>query len=134
MLASDAAGATHRESWQLFEVDRQLGAEQLERISTTLTANSRTCGSRRATGSPCCGRRVAASLELQSPGVPHDADAAKAQALIEWMVEGHFTFLGYRRYRLRRGTGRDLLMPHTQPVLGYCGATAREPALRHRPC
>ena len=32
-------------------------------------------------------------------------------ALLEWMEDNHFTLLGYREYRLKRGKARDLLEP-----------------------
>ena len=32
-------------------------------------------------------------------------------ALLEWMENRHFTFLGYREYRLRGGKGRETLEP-----------------------
>ncbi|HEV2700545.1 MAG TPA: NAD-glutamate dehydrogenase [Steroidobacteraceae bacterium] len=123
MLPATAAGADCRESWQLFEVDRQLGAERLELIRTTLTATLADVRVAVADWQPMLQQARAACLDLQAAGVPHDADGAEAQALIEWMVEGHFTFLGYRRYRLRRGARRDLLMPQAQSGLGILRAS-----------
>ena len=36
-------------------------------------------------------------------------DVSETQALLAWMENRHFTFLGYREYRLRRRKGRDSL-------------------------
>jgi len=66
--------------------------------------------------------------DLQTTGVPRAAGAAEARALIEWMVQSHFTFLGYRRYRLRRGARQDLLLPQTRSGLGLLRATRPEVA------
>jgi glutamate dehydrogenase len=107
-----------RESWQLFEVDRQIGAARLQLIETTLAATLTDVRVAVTDWPPMLQQARAAARELQGPGVPPDADATEAQALIEWMVEGHFTFLGYRRYRLRRGARHDLLMPQVQSGLG----------------
>ncbi len=39
------------------------------------------------------------------------SEVREARALLEWMEDNHFTFLGYREYRLRRGPRRDRLVP-----------------------
>jgi glutamate dehydrogenase len=118
LVSADKPGVARCESWQLFEVDRQIGTERLQLISDTLTATLADVRVAVADWQPMLQQARAAALDLQGPGVPHDADASEAQALIEWMVEGHFTFLGYRGYRLRRGARRDLIMPQVQSGLG----------------
>jgi glutamate dehydrogenase len=122
MVSAEIAASGRRESWQLFEVDRQISAERLQQIISTLTATLADVRVAVADWQPMLQQARAASLDLQASGVPRDADATEAQALIEWMVEGHFTFLGYRRYRLRRGARRDLLVPQTQSGLGILRA------------
>ena len=42
----------------------------------------------------------------------------EAKALLEWMEDDHFTFLGYREYRLRRGPRQDRLVPVPRSGLG----------------
>ncbi|NMH94809.1 NAD-glutamate dehydrogenase, partial [Pseudonocardia bannensis] len=42
---------------------------------------------------------VAADLATRPPGLP-TAEVQDAARLLEWLVDGHFTFLGYRRYEL----------------------------------
>ena len=39
------------------------------------------------------------------------AEAAEASAFLAWLADNHFTFLGYREYRLDRGASVDRLVP-----------------------
>src|SRR5271170_305529 len=45
-------------------------------------------------------------------------DVSETQALLAWMENRHFTFLGYKEYRLRRRNGRDSLKPVDSTGLG----------------
>lgn len=98
--------ATRRESWQLFEVDRQIDPARLELIKVTLSATLADVRAAVSDWRPMLQQAQVAARELQGAGVPHEAGAVEAQALIAWMAQDHFTFLGYRRYRLRRAQGR----------------------------
>ena len=111
-------GATRRESWQLFEVDRQIDPQRLQVLASTLEATLADVRVAVADWRPMLNQARVAARGLSSAGVPRESDATEAQALIEWMVAGHFTFLGYRRYRLRRGARKDLLVPQPQSGLG----------------
>jgi glutamate dehydrogenase len=112
----EAAG--HRESWQLFEVDRQLEPARLELIKTTLRATLADVNAAVSDWQPMLQQVQVAARELLDAGVPHAANVREARALIEWMALGHFTFLGYRRYRLRRGARRDQLLSVPESGLG----------------
>jgi glutamate dehydrogenase len=102
--------AARRESWQLFEVDRQLEPARLELIKATLRATLADVRAAVSDWQPMLQQAQVAARELLNAGVPRAADALEARALIEWMAQGHFTFLGYRRYRLRRGARQDQLL------------------------
>ncbi len=53
-------------------------------------------------------KRIVAHLEANPP--PVDAEeVTEARALLEWMDQGYFTFLGYREYDLIRAGGEDSL-------------------------
>jgi glutamate dehydrogenase len=118
MLSSADTAPARRESWQLFEVDRQIDPERLEAITATLSATLDDVRVAVSDWQPMLQQVRVAWRALKAPGVPREADAAEAQSLVEWMLEGHFTFLGYRRYRLRRGARQDLLLPQVQSGLG----------------
>jgi glutamate dehydrogenase len=69
------------------------------------------------------GKALDAAAEL---GVAHvrgqKSEVREAQALLEWMEDNHFTFLGYREYRLRRGARQDRLVPVPRSGLGVMRA------------
>jgi glutamate dehydrogenase len=112
------AGAERRESWQLFEVDRQIDPERLQLLTRTLMATLADVQVAVADWRPMLQQAQVAVRDLRAAGVPAAANAAEAQALVEWMASGQFTFLGYRHYQLRRGARRDLLIPRTRSGLG----------------
>ncbi len=49
---------------------------------------------------------------------PVATEVHEVKALLEWMADNHFTFLGYRQYRLRRGRSEDVLEPLPDTGLG----------------
>jgi glutamate dehydrogenase len=117
-LDSSTPGAKH-ESWQLIEVDREPDPRRLaaleQRIRNTLDDVRRATGDWRRMRLKA--REVAAELgRTRVRG--QSVDLREAQALMEWMDDNHFTFLGYREYRLRRGPRRDLLVPVPKSGLG----------------
>jgi glutamate dehydrogenase len=99
------------ESWQHIEIDRIEDEARLEdvrrRILTVLTdvesAVSDWSAMARRAGD--LARDVAAGL----PGVGK-SECTEAAAFLAWLVDNHFTFLGYREYRLSRGASRDRLL------------------------
>jgi len=123
LLQFTETASGRRESWQLFEVDRQIDPERLKLLTDTLTATLDDVRVAVADWRPMLSQAQTAARNLQAAGVPREADAAEARALIEWMAAGHFTFLGYRRYRLRRGARQDLLVPQPASGLGILRAS-----------
>jgi glutamate dehydrogenase len=64
-------------------------------------------------------RRTADDLNLLHARL--DArDVSEAQALLTWMDERHFTFLGFKEYRLRTRRGAAALEPVEETGLGSC--------------
>ncbi len=124
----DAPSGAKPESWQLIEIDREPNPRRLAKIERRIR---RTLDDiRRATGDwrrmRAMARDVAA--ELGATRVRgQSVDLNETKALIEWMEDNHFTFLGYREYRLRRGARRDLLVPIAKSGLGIM-----RPSLRHK--
>ncbi len=51
--------------------------------------------------------------------------AAEARALLSWMHDGHFVFLGYRHYHLKRGRSRDVLVRDPDSGLGILRGSSR---------
>jgi len=115
----DPPQGARAESWQLIEVDREPDPKRLagieRRIRNTLD------DIRSATAD---WRRMRAMAKDVADGLGRarvrgqSVDIRESKALLEWMEDNHFTFLGYREYRLRRGARRDLLVPVAKSGLG----------------
>jgi glutamate dehydrogenase len=107
------------ESWQLLEVDRETDPARLAAFESRLravlddvrVAVADWAEMRRGA------RVLAASLEALSLPLP-PSEVVEARALLEWMEDNHFTFLGYRYYGLERGRSVDRLAPETRTGLG----------------
>ena len=48
------------------------------------------------------------------------------RALLSWMHDGHFVFLGYRYYHLKRGRSRDALVRDAASGLGVVGSAVEQ--------
>ncbi|MEO0411574.1 MAG: hypothetical protein AAF221_07030 [Pseudomonadota bacterium] len=53
------------------------------------------------------------------------ADVDEACAMLDWMVDEHFTFLGYREYVLKRKASKTVLMPVDKSGLGILRGTGQ---------
>ena len=54
-------------------------------------------------------------------------DVSEAQALLSWMEDRHFTFLGFKEYRLRSRRGQDALEAVEETGLGLLRAGHKRP-------
>src|SRR5690606_26220892 len=120
IAGSDAdLGNSRRESWQHIQIDRiedEAGLAALARkIESTLedvrlAVQDWSAMRQRALD-------IAAAVESQRlPVAAHEQREAKE--LLEWMTDNHFTFLGYREYRLKRGRSEDIVEALPQTGLG----------------
>ena len=111
------------ESWQLIEIDREPDPRRLAAIEKSIR---NTLGDIRAATTDwrhMRGKALDVAAELGSARVRgQKSEIREAQALLEWMEDNHFTFLGYREYRLRRGPRRDSLVPVPRSGLGVMRA------------
>jgi glutamate dehydrogenase len=121
----DAPPGAQRESWQLFEIDREPDTDRLAEIEARIHA---TLGDvRAATGDwrRMRGKARDAAAAIGGARVHGlSGEIREARELLEWMEDNHFTFLGYREYRLRRGPRRDRLEPVARTGLGIMSAAA----------
>ncbi len=62
-------------------------------------------------------RRIRAELKQQPPPI-NKRDLRESEALLEWMEEDHFTYLGYREYDLVTEDGVDSLLARQGTGLG----------------
>src|SRR5262245_52805753 len=124
-LAKNGNGAkqyTH-ESWQHIEIDR-LGdparLEELERkLAKTLTDVQLAVEDWRQMRQRAT--EIAHDIGHKPPPVS-PSEVHEVKAMIEWMADNHFTFLGYRQYKLKRGRTEDLLEPLPETGLGILRA------------
>ena len=121
---------THAESWQLIEIDRPRDEAQARELLRRL--NRALEDVRKAvTDFPRMLERVrAVAHDLESARLPvPQSHVAEARALLAWMHDGHFVFLGYRYYGLKRGRARDALVRDVDSGLGILRAgSGRKPA------
>jgi glutamate dehydrogenase len=108
-----------RESWQHIEVDRIGDPARLQELEQKIL---RTLGDVHAAVADWSEMRqrateIAQQIERSPPPVTPN-ETREAKAMLEWMVANHFTFLGYREYRLRRGRSEDVLEPLPESGLG----------------
>jgi len=124
-VSADQRG-TRPESWQLIEIDRPRDEAQTQELLRRL--NRALDDVRRAVADfPRMLERVRAvanDLERAPTPVP-PSHVAEARALLTWMHDGHFVFLGYRYYQLKRGRARDALVRDAHSGLGILRTAAQ---------
>jgi glutamate dehydrogenase len=116
------------ESLMHLEVDRQSEESELEALAQALL---HVLGQVRATVADWQAMRGRArelidELEQPPPGLD-PADVAEARALLAWIEDHHFTFLGYREYELVAKGGEDHLRPVAGSELGILRDAPRKP-------
>ncbi|WP_322938154.1 NAD-glutamate dehydrogenase [Nocardioides bizhenqiangii] len=127
--ATPPSGAL-RESWMHVEIDRLADdGGEAERLADDVR---RVLGDVRAAVDDWSAmqeqaRTIVAELEENPPPLP-EAEVSEGKALLEWLAEEHFTFLGYREYKLERiqsksgdgasDNGDDVLRPVPDSGLG----------------
>ena len=71
-------------------------------------------------------QKIVAELDERPPPVDPD-ELAEAKALLEWMDDDQFTFLGYREYELHTRDGEDVLSSVPGSGLGVLRETEEKP-------
>ena len=70
---------------------------------------------------------VVAELEQSPPPIPEE-ELAEARALLEWMHDDHFTFLGYREYEIRTEGEEDVLaLGRRDRASASCASSGEQP-------
>ncbi len=115
----DAPSAARLESWQLIEIDREPDAKRLAAIERSIRNSLDDVRAATADWRRMRGKALEAATALSDTKLRGRAsEVGDARALLEWMENDHFTFLGQRDYRLRRGRSSDRLVPVEQSGLG----------------
>ncbi|MGZ4536292.1 MAG: NAD-glutamate dehydrogenase [Nocardioidaceae bacterium] len=99
-----------RESWMHIEIDRETEPEDLAAIEQSLTKVLTDV--REAVEDwakmHAQARAIVADLDENPPPLPAE-EIAEGKALLTWLADDHFTFLGYREYRLETEGEDDVL-------------------------
>jgi glutamate dehydrogenase len=110
---------TQGESWQMMEIDRPRDEAQARELERRVRAALEDVRRAVADFRPMLQRIRSVANDLEGPGLPVPrSHASEARALLSWMHDGHFVFLGYRYYHLKRGRSRDALVRDAGSGLG----------------
>jgi len=125
--AAETSGGV-MESWQHVEVDLSTDSGRLEQVRKRIEV---TLEDVRLAVSDWprmveLARETAAAATAKVPGIGR-AEAVEASAFLAWLADNHFTFLGYREYRLERGAAVDRLVPVAGSGLGLLRTGAGRP-------
>ena len=116
-------GQFRRESWQHIQIDRISDPNSGASWNRRSCARSTTCRRQSPTGGRCVSAQSRSRRRSTRQPPPAGAtEVHEVKALLEWMADNHFTFLGYRQYRLRRGRSEDVLEPLPETGLGILRA------------
>ncbi len=107
------------ESFQHVEVDRMVDPVQIQSLCAEIERSMRDVRVACADWTKMRSAARQAADELNSLHTTFDPrDVSETQALLAWMEDRHFTFLGYREYRLRSRKAYDALEPVEASGLG----------------
>ncbi|HEY4974139.1 MAG TPA: hypothetical protein VII41_11050, partial [Steroidobacteraceae bacterium] len=116
--AHDSEGGA-RESWQYWRIDRVGDAAECEqlrrRLLAALTDVRRACSDWMRMRNSVL--KLCADISRHPPPLAADV-IAESRALLQYMEAHHFTFLGFRESRLRRGSKGPALVPVPGSALG----------------
>jgi glutamate dehydrogenase len=110
-----------RESWQLYEIDRQFDERRLQEIAARLRGVLDDVRVTVEDWRPIRQKVLDVVADLSAAA---SASSARAQerieaiALLQWVEAAHFVLIGYRYHALRRGRASDQLLPQRRSGLG----------------
>ena len=131
--AAEGNPALRLESFQHIEVDRIVDATQISSLTAEISRNLDDVRVACADWSQMRGAAQLAAADVNLRGPRFDAeDVEETRALLQWMAERHFTFLGYREYRLRGTAKRRTLLPVPGSGLGIWRDGRPRPPQMHR--
>jgi glutamate dehydrogenase len=108
------------ESWIHVEIDREIDSSRLGSIEQSLRTVLEDV---RVTVEDwpkmrAAAEQIAAELRESPPPGLEAEDVAEGVELLEWLADGHFTFLGYREYGLTERDGDEVLVGRNGTGLG----------------
>jgi len=127
--APTGAHDVERESWMHLEIDR-VPADEIDTLTAALT-KVLTDVREAVEDWPRMHAQVERILsDIEEHPPPLDADeVAQASELLRWLADNHFTFLGYREYRLSRSGDDEVLTAVTGTGYGILRADPAGPTV-----
>jgi glutamate dehydrogenase len=127
----DAPSDSIVESYMHVEIDQETDAVELEAMAASLEV---VLNDVRAAVTDWQGMRErlradVAELEHAKLPMPQE-EVAEARAFLQWLDQGNYILLGYRRYRFETRDGKDYLPPVPESGLGILRAVRAESAAR----
>ncbi len=118
-LTANRRGASGQtESFIYMEIGKELDSNDLGRIQQSLEAVLRDVRVAVEDWQPILAELRAGRQHIASHAPPLAGILEESCALVDWLADDHFTLLGYREYRLRRGRDKDRLVPVVGSGLG----------------
>jgi glutamate dehydrogenase len=132
LVEPDAPGAT-RESLMHVEIDQETDPERLEALRQALVEALGAVRRVVADWKPMRGHveEIVAGLEEKPPPLPAEA-LAEGREFLAWLAADHFTFLGYREYRLVEEDGETYLRLVPESGLGLLRVVREDSQERSR--
>src|SRR3984893_470800 len=128
-----AEGKLRLESFQHVEVDRSVDPAALHSLAAQIERSMLDVRVACADWGKMQKAAHQTAQDLSSLGARFDPnDLSEAVALLTWMENRHFTFLGYREYRLQGRKGREVLQPIPASGLGLLLPGHRHPGSTNR--
>ena len=118
-LAPEGAGKGRIESVMHFEVDRIGEPDERTRLEQTIRAALADVAACVSDWKPMRDKMLAIADGMNEHNVPVGAEGvAEAQEFLRWVAADHFTFLGYREYRVATVDGEEVLQAAEGSGLG----------------
>jgi glutamate dehydrogenase len=123
----DATGSVVRESWLHVEVDRETSPEILDAVRADVEVALHDVRASTSDWTKMLAALDAVGEDLDEHPPPCDpVELTEGRALLRWLADQHFTFLGYRTYDLERDrAGGDVLRAVPGSGLGILRNDAR---------
>jgi glutamate dehydrogenase len=124
--ANERSGDVRQDSFMRFEIDRESDPGIFRRMEKTVRSVLEDVKAACDDWMKMRAKALDACRELDEKPPPlGDTVVSEAKSMLEWMEDGHFTFLGYREYELVKGTDFDTLKVVPDTGLGILRRASR---------
>ncbi|MCP1727524.1 glutamate dehydrogenase [Natronospira proteinivora] len=131
--STEVGDKTSIESWQQIEIDRETDEGRLEDLKDELLSVLRDVRLSVEDWSHMRQKANEIRVELETRPPQTSSDIREIISFLEWMESNHFTFLGYREYKLTDKNGQAALVSQDKTGLGILREPSRENRTRLLP-